>query len=626
MKILLDSTNEQVAKVVNICCERTHSDLAQYSMDEQDYDLVIKDYSEEDSISHFDVDKTLFLISKDDIIVGATHTLTKPFAPAELIKFISGFSSAKPNPEIKSKMAQEFADVSSMMKEIESIDEKSDKGADIGIGLAPINDSEDEETKAENPAPKPKPALNIDAGDTISLATSAEASDETQNEVKSEPAKNEPFNIEIPDNLDDLVLELAPSESEAKPSDESVSEPANEAETTAEASVEPASEVASESSEASQSEASTQNFESLLDDFYNSDDDVPLSALAENIDDDTPLSAMLDNVNDDVPLSALAENIDDDTPLSEISLDDLDDDKPLSALADEISLDDIDDDMPLSAVMEQISDDMPLSEIAQNNELEEAQEEQKEEAKEKAQEEAKEEPKEQSDDSDSDFGSMFSSMFDNSSDDEPEDKAEGEKESEAPIALASDTEIPLANVSLEPAFESVEHGEDEAKAEPEAQISQDETSDEDDEETGDDDLLFDNILALEKDKKVASEPVKAAAQDEKKDEKPNFDDLDLPQVASGVELPDIKPAVDVSVEPTAQSEVPAHVAPKTRDEVNRILEQERRFLSVDELKEQLRYDLEANIASVLEQFSGEENIQEALKDLRININISFEDK
>ncbi|MDA3061817.1 MULTISPECIES: hypothetical protein [unclassified Campylobacter] len=623
MKILLDSTNEQVAKVVNICCERTHSDLAQYSMDEQDYDLVIKDYSEEDSISHFDVDKTLFLISKDDIIVGATHTLTKPFAPAELIKFISGFSSAKPNPEIKSKMAQEFADVSSMMKEIDSIDEKGDKSADMGIGLAPINDSADEETKAENPAPKPKPGLNIDAGDTISLATSAEASDETQNEVKSEPAKNEPFNIEIPDNLDDLVLELAPSEPETKPSDDSVSEPANEAETTAEASVEPASEVASESGEASQNETSTQNFESLLDDFYNSDDDVPLSALAENIDDDTPLSAMLDNVNDDVPLSALAENIDDDTPLSEISLDDLDDDKPLSALADEISLDDIDDDMPLSAVMDQISDDMPLSEIAQNNEPEEAQDEQKEEAK----VEAKEELKEQSEDSsDSDFGSMFSSMFDNSSDDEPEDKAEGKKESEAPIALASDKEIPLANVSLEPAFESVEHGEDEAKAEPEAQISQDETLDEDDEETGDDDLLFDNILALEKDKKVASEPVKAAAQDEKKDEKPNFDDLDLPQVASGVELPDIKPAVDVSVEPTAQSEVPAHVAPKTHDEVNRILEQERRFLSVDELKEQLRYDLEANIASVLEQFSGEENIQEALKDLRININISFEDK
>ena len=79
MKILLDNHNEQVAQVVNICCERTGSDLAPYSMDEKDYDLVIKDYEDGDTISHFDVDKTLFLISKDDIIVGSKYTLSKPF-------------------------------------------------------------------------------------------------------------------------------------------------------------------------------------------------------------------------------------------------------------------------------------------------------------------------------------------------------------------------------------------------------------------------------------------------------------------------------------------------------------------------------------------------------------------
>lgn len=234
MKILLDNHNEQVASVVNICCERIGADLVEYSADENEYDLAIKNYEEGDEISNFDLCKTLFLTPKNVSLSGARYTLIKPFSPLELITFISEFSVQTMSAQAKEKMAKEFADASSVMKEIDAID-KANEGTVDG-------------TSGENPA------------------------------------------------------------------------------------------------------ASAQNFEALVDDFYNSSDDVPLSQLAQEFDAE---------LNDDVPLNTLVQDVDDDVPLSAVAQG-LADDIPLSAVADELA-DKIPDDIPLNAALENISDDTPLS-------------------------------------------------------------------------------------------------------------------------------------------------------------------------------------------------------------------------------------------------------------------------
>lgn len=123
MKILLDNHNEQVASVVNICCERIGADLVAYSADESEYDLTIKNYEDGDDISKFDLNKTLFLTPKNVSAPGARYTLTKPFSPLELITFISEFSVQNMSVQAKEKMAKEFADASSVMKEIDAIDQ-----------------------------------------------------------------------------------------------------------------------------------------------------------------------------------------------------------------------------------------------------------------------------------------------------------------------------------------------------------------------------------------------------------------------------------------------------------------------------------------------------------------------
>lgn len=123
MKILLDNHNEQVASVVNICCERIGADLVAYSADESEYDLTIKNYEDGNDISKFDLNKTLFLTPKNVSVPGARYTLTKPFSPLELITFISEFSVQNMSVQAKEKMAKEFADASSVMKEIDAIDQ-----------------------------------------------------------------------------------------------------------------------------------------------------------------------------------------------------------------------------------------------------------------------------------------------------------------------------------------------------------------------------------------------------------------------------------------------------------------------------------------------------------------------
>ncbi len=123
MKILLDNHNEQVASVVNICCERIGADLVDYSADESEYDLAIKNYEPGDDISNFDLHKTLFLTPKNVSPSGARYTLSKPFSPLELITFISEFSVQNMSVQAKEKMAKEFADASSVMKEIDAIDQ-----------------------------------------------------------------------------------------------------------------------------------------------------------------------------------------------------------------------------------------------------------------------------------------------------------------------------------------------------------------------------------------------------------------------------------------------------------------------------------------------------------------------
>ena len=123
MKILLDNHNEQVASVVNICCERIGADLVAYSADESEYDLTIKNYEDGDDISKFNLNKTLFLTPKNVSVPGVRYTLTKPFSPLELITFISEFSVQNMSVQAKEKMAKEFADASSVMKEIDAIDQ-----------------------------------------------------------------------------------------------------------------------------------------------------------------------------------------------------------------------------------------------------------------------------------------------------------------------------------------------------------------------------------------------------------------------------------------------------------------------------------------------------------------------
>jgi len=236
MKILLDNHNEQVASVVNICCERIGADLVAYSADESEYDLTIKNYEDGDDISKFDLNKTLFLTPKNVSAPGARYTLTKPFSPLELITFISEFSVQNMSVQAKEKMAKEFADASSVMKEIDAIDQANS--------------------------------------------------------------------------------------------------------------------------------ASGSNFEELVDSFYDSGKDIPLSQLvndiAPEIADDVPLSQLVgdmprtDEIADDIPLSQLA----DEAALA----DTIADDTPLNAVAEKIA-DNIADDMPLSLAASDIPEDVPLNSI-----------------------------------------------------------------------------------------------------------------------------------------------------------------------------------------------------------------------------------------------------------------------
>ncbi|WP_298105156.1 hypothetical protein [uncultured Campylobacter sp.] len=245
MKILLDNHNEQVASVVNICCERIGADLVAYSADESEYDLTIKNYEDSDDISKFDLNKTLFLTPKNVSVPGARYTLTKPFSPLELITFISEFSVQNMSVQAKEKMAKEFADASSVMKEIDAIDQANS--------------------------------------------------------------------------------------------------------------------------------ASGSNFEELVDSFYDSGKDIPLSQLANDIApeiaDDVPLSQLLgdiprtDEIADDIPLSQLA----DEAALA----DTIADGTPLNAVAEKIA-DNIADDVPLNLAASDIPEDVPLnsigaSEPAENN-------------------------------------------------------------------------------------------------------------------------------------------------------------------------------------------------------------------------------------------------------------------
>ncbi|WP_297997341.1 hypothetical protein, partial [uncultured Campylobacter sp.] len=239
MKILLDNHNEQVASVVNICCERIGADLVAYSADESEYDLTIKNYEDGDDISKFDLNKTLFLTPKNVSVPGARYTLTKPFSPLELITFISEFSVQNMSVQAKEKMAKEFADASSVMKEIDAIDQANS--------------------------------------------------------------------------------------------------------------------------------ASGSNFEELVDSFYDSGKDIPLSQLANDIApeiaDDVPLSQLVgdmprtDEIADDIPLSQLA----DEAAIAET----IADDTPLNAVAEKIA-DNIADDMPLNLAASDIPEDVPLNSIGTN--------------------------------------------------------------------------------------------------------------------------------------------------------------------------------------------------------------------------------------------------------------------
>ena len=259
MKILLDNHNEQVASVVNICCERIGADLVDYSADESEYDLAIKNYELGDNISNFDLHKTLFLTPKNVSPSGARYTLSKPFSPLELITFISEFSLQTMSAQAKQKMAQEFADASSVMKEIDAIDLANETAAGGGA-------SEDKTAGAQNFEALVDSFYN--SSDDLPLSQLAQ-------EFDGELDDDVPLNTLVQDAPDDVPLSaVAQSLADDTPLDVAASELADKI-----------------------------------------PDDIPLNAALENISDDTPLSLAADTIADDVPLSLAASEIADDTPL-----------------------------------------------------------------------------------------------------------------------------------------------------------------------------------------------------------------------------------------------------------------------------------------------------------------------
>ena len=257
MKILLDNHNEQVASVVNICCERIGADLVDYSADESEYDLAIKNYEPDDDISNFDLHKTLFLTPKNVSPSGARYTLSKPFSPLELITFISEFSLQTMSAQAKQKMAQEFADASSVMKEIDAIDLANETAAGGGA-------SEDKAAGAQNFEALVDSFYN--SSDDLPLSQLAQEFDGELDDV--------PLNTLVQDAPDDVPLSaVAQSLADDTPLDAAASELADKI-----------------------------------------PDDIPLNAALENISDDTPLSLAADTIADDVPLSLAASEIANNTP------------------------------------------------------------------------------------------------------------------------------------------------------------------------------------------------------------------------------------------------------------------------------------------------------------------------
>ena len=263
MKILLDNHNEQVASVVNICCERIGADLVDYSADESEYDLAIKNYESGDDISNFDLHKTLFLTPKNVSPSGARYTLSKPFSPLELITFISEFSLQTMSAQAKQKMAQEFADASSVMKEIDAIDLANETAAGGGA-------SEDKAVNAQNFEALVDSFYN--SSDDLPLSQLAQEFDGELDDV--------PLNTLVQDAPDDVPLSaVAQSLADDTPLDVATSELADKI-----------------------------------------PDDIPLNAALENISDDTPLSLAADAIADDVPLSLAASEIADNTPLEGLKI------------------------------------------------------------------------------------------------------------------------------------------------------------------------------------------------------------------------------------------------------------------------------------------------------------------
>ena len=279
MKILLDNHNEQVASVVNICCERIGADLVDYSADESEYDLAIKNYEPSDDISNFDLHKTLFLTPKNVSPSGARYTLSKPFSPLELITFISEFSLQTMSAQAKQKMAQEFADASSVMKEIDAIDLANETASGGGA-------SEDKAAGAQNFEALVDSFYN--SSDDLPLSQLAQ-------EFDGELDDDVPLNTLVQDAPDDVPLSaVAQSLADDTPLDAAASELADKI-----------------------------------------PDDIPLNAALENISDDTPLSLAADAIADDVPLSLAASEIADNTPFEglKVAADDQSDSRDASISA-----------------------------------------------------------------------------------------------------------------------------------------------------------------------------------------------------------------------------------------------------------------------------------------------------
>ena len=278
MKILLDNHNEQVASVVNICCERIGADLVDYSADESEYDLAIKNYESGDDISNFDLHKTLFLTPKNVSPSGARYTLSKPFSPLELITFISEFSLQTMSAQAKQKMAQEFADASSVMKEIDAIDLANETAAGGGA-------SEDKAAGAQNFEALVDSFYN--SSDDLPLSQLAQEFDGELDDVS--------LNTLVQDAPDDVPLSaVAQSLADDTPLDAAASELADKI-----------------------------------------PDDIPLNVALENISDDTPLSLAADTISDDVPLSLAASEIAGDAPLEglKVAVDDQADSRDTSISA-----------------------------------------------------------------------------------------------------------------------------------------------------------------------------------------------------------------------------------------------------------------------------------------------------